>query len=97
MSNGNVTALPTPQKGAVRANAEKDKVLAGVFIPIGLDKTWSTLSLGDFLMTWQALAPHNGLPATVYPLNDLRDHEPDNPACWCIIPWIGARSLRKEG
>ena len=34
-------------------------------------------------MTWRILGPFEGHPATVYPLNDLREHDPDNAACWC--------------
>ena len=34
-------------------------------------------------MRWQSLAPFEGRPACVYPLNDLREHDPDNPDCWC--------------
>ena len=37
-------------------------------------------------MTWRAIAAHNGLPAAVYPLDDLREHDPDNAACWCGPP-----------
>ena len=32
---------------------------------------------------WRADGPWNGLPSAVYPLDDLRDHDPDNTACWC--------------
>lgn len=38
-------------------------------------------------MTWQSLGPWRGHPATVYPLNDLRDHVPDDPNCWCRPAW----------
>lgn len=32
---------------------------------------------------WRADGPWNGLPPAVYPVDDLRDHEADNPQCWC--------------
>lgn len=34
-------------------------------------------------MTWQALGPFMCFPAAVFPLDDLRSHEPDNENCWC--------------
>lgn len=39
---------------------------------------------------WECLGPFEGKPATVYPLDDLREHEPDNADCWC-------RPLEDEG
>lgn len=32
---------------------------------------------------WKSLGATDALPPCVYPLNDLRDHEPDSPSCWC--------------
>lgn len=32
---------------------------------------------------WQSLGQTDDLPACVYPLNDLREHDADSPACWC--------------
>lgn len=34
-------------------------------------------------MPWQSLGPWEGKPATVYPLEDLRPHDVDDPCCWC--------------
>lgn len=34
-------------------------------------------------MRWHVLSADGDLPATVYPLDDLRDHEPDSKECWC--------------
>ena len=35
-------------------------------------------------MTWIALAPTALTCAAVYPLEDLREHDPDSPECWCV-------------
>lgn len=32
---------------------------------------------------WKSLGPWEGKPATVFPLNDLREHDPDDRKCWC--------------
>lgn len=32
---------------------------------------------------WQMWGPFEGRPATVFPLGDLREHDPDSEACWC--------------
>lgn len=29
-----------------------------------------------------------GLPPTVYPVADLREHAPDDPQCWCRPRWV---------
>lgn len=32
---------------------------------------------------WKSLGPWEGKPATVYPLDDLREHDIDSEQCWC--------------
>ena len=34
-------------------------------------------------MTWRCLGATAMNCAAVSPLNDLREHDPDNAACWC--------------
>lgn len=34
-------------------------------------------------VTWRALGPTEMNCACVYPLDDLREHDPDNQGCWC--------------
>lgn len=34
-------------------------------------------------MNWRLFGAHDGKPATVWPMDDLREHEPDNVKCWC--------------
>lgn len=41
-------------------------------------------------MNWRCYGPGDGTPATVFPLGDLRDHDPDDPACWCKPRWDDA-------
>lgn len=38
-------------------------------------------------MNWRLFGAGQGKPATVWPLNDLREHDPDNQACWCRPRW----------
>ena len=32
---------------------------------------------------WRGLGGTEDVPACVYPLDDLREHDPDNMECWC--------------
>ena len=34
-------------------------------------------------MTWRGLGATDLNCAAVYPLDDLREHDPDNASCWC--------------
>lgn len=34
-------------------------------------------------MKWRLFSAGEGKPATVWPLDDFREHEPDNQTCWC--------------
>jgi hypothetical protein len=40
-------------------------------------------------MKWRLYGAWEGRPATVWPLNDLREHDPDDQACWCRPRWDG--------
>lgn len=35
------------------------------------------------MSSWRGLGRTDDVPACVYPLDDLREHEPDNTQCWC--------------
>lgn len=40
-------------------------------------------------MTWKALGPTALVSSSVFPLNDLREHDPDSVECWCSPTWDG--------
>lgn len=38
-------------------------------------------------MNWRVYGAHDGKPATVFPIGDWREHDPDDPQCWCRPRW----------
>jgi hypothetical protein len=40
-------------------------------------------------VTWRVVGAGDGDPATVYPLNDFREHDPFTELCWCHPFWDG--------
>lgn len=37
-------------------------------------------------MKWRCYGEFEGKPSTVFPIDDLREHDPDDQKCWCH-PW----------
>lgn len=38
-------------------------------------------------MKWCLFGAFEDKPAVVFPIGDLRDHDPDNAGCWCRLIW----------
>lgn len=40
-------------------------------------------------MSWRLFGAGAGKPATVWPIDDYREHDPDDQTCWCRPHWDG--------
>jgi hypothetical protein len=38
-------------------------------------------------MKWRCYGEFEGKPSTVFPIDDLREHDPDDQKCWCRPRW----------